>query len=157
VSIITPLNNRRGSLWVSHDMIYFYDELSSIGENPKSPTEMFDFFNFKKSPYQSLRKHYHLSKITVMFKRRYLLSRRSLEIYFSSNHSLTLEFQNEKELASFVKLIKERNKTVKYTDDIAGCMKKHKVVEKWRNNQITTFEMLMWINFIAGRSYNDLS
>lgn len=31
------------------------------------------------------------------------------------------------------------------------------MVENWKERKLTTFQYLMWINFAAGRSYNDLS
>jgi len=36
-------------------------------------------------------------------------------------------------------------------------VKKHKFVEDWKEGKLTTFEYLMWMNYVGGRSYNDLS
>ncbi|KAJ3430955.1 beige/beach-related [Anaeramoeba flamelloides] len=51
--------------------------------------------------------------------------------------------------------IKNKNKKLKLVKDLFE--KVNKLSSKWKNNQISNFNYLMKLNFLAGRSFNDLN
>ena len=116
-----------------------------------------------------------LKSIEFMFIRTYFYQETGLEIYTYEKKSYFLNFKSNQVLLKFINDIKQHEKfrTIKchgYKDKrLLGYCKlfniysKKKslypgyIIDEWQNNNISTFECLMWLNIFAGRSFNDLT
>ena len=113
--------------------------------------------------------------IEFMFIKSYFYQETGLEIYTYEKKSYLLVFKTNLELLKFIGdiLLHEKFRTIKchgYKNKrLLGYCKlfniysKKKslypgyIAEEWQNNNISTFEYLMWLNIFAGRSFNDLT
>ena len=118
------------------------------------------------------------SKISFVLVRKYFYRNSALEVYTLENKSYYFNFNTQDERD---KVLKELRKKVKgedikvqnKEDNVIGFinekMKKlsslniftyftkiNDVIEKWKSNQISNYEMLMWANILGNRSYRDL-
>ena len=116
-----------------------------------------------------------LKSIEFMFIRTYFYQETGLEIYTSEKKSYFLNFKSNQELLKFINDIKQHEKfrTIKchgykhkrllgYCKLFNVYTKKKSlhptyIIDEWQNNNISTFECLMWLNIFAGRSFNDLT
>ena len=112
-----------------------------------------------------VRLYFH--KINIILKRKYYFKDVALEIYYENNKSYFFIFNEEKERDSMFEKVNNYNifKDIK-PPEINGKFNIHyymdlsdisKIIEKWENNSISTFQYLMWINILGSRSYRDLS
>ena len=94
VSLISITNTRKGTLWVDVDSIQFYDDLKYIlNQNAEdSKPNLTDFFTYVKRPFSNIRKIYSVRHLMFAFRRNFIMQRNSLELYFKTKKSLTLEF-----------------------------------------------------------------
>ena len=104
-------------------------------EHPKNKDNL--YFNF---PFETIK---------FMFKRIYYYHQTGLEIYTVNNKSYYFNF----------KKASVRNEIY---DAILPHLQKNKItieniIAKWKKYQISNIELLMWLNILGGRSYNDLS
>ena len=111
--------------------------------------------------------------IKYMFKKVYFYNVSAIEIYTESNKSYLLTFKNNKDLTQFtndvlshadfteIKIDENKNKIVGYERIKSSQKKKNNSVsskyEEWRNYNISTFELIMWLNIFSGRSFNDMT
>ena len=112
--------------------------------------------------------------IRYMFVKAYFYSICAIEIYTKFNKSYLLAFKNNKDLTQFtndilchsdfreIKIDEIKNKTIGYEKVSSPEDKKinyyiNTKYEEWRNYNISTFELLMWLNIFSGRSFNDLT
>ena len=112
-----------------------------------------------------VRLYFH--KINIILKRKYYFKDVALEIYYENNKSYFFIFNEEKERDSMFEKVNNYNifNDIKLSE-INGKFNIHyymdlsdisKIIEKWENNSISTFQYLMWINILGSRSYRDLS
>ena len=112
--------------------------------------------------------------IKYMFIKVYFYNVSSVEIYTELNKSFLFTFKNKKDLTQFkndilshidfreIKIDEINNKTIGYERVNSPEDKKINYYittkyEEWRNYNISTFELLMWLNIFSGRSFNDLT
>ena len=142
----------------------------SIFKNNKNP----------KDPETFLKLNY--SNIIFIFKRKYCFRNNAIEIFLSNHRSYYFKFFDTKKRDDFlselilnlnksnpknklfkpIKSIDENNKTI-----ILGYYKDEEnnkeynsisnIRELWKNNKISTLELLMWINIYGNRSFRDTS
>ena len=136
-------------------------------KNPKDP-ETFLKINF--------------SDIVFIFLRKYCFRNNSIEIFLSNHRSYYFKFFDMKKRDNFVselifnlnkenpknkifrqiKSIDENNKTIilgYYRDEENNkeYSSIQNILNLWKNNRISTLELLMWINIYGNRSYRDSS
>lgn len=111
-----------------------------------------------------------------VFKRRFLFRDVALEIFFKDgqNALITLALSERDELysklVSRVTVHEESGGTIFGRDKDAGLASSsfklssifgtstlHELTQRWERKEITNFQYLMYLNAIAGRSYNDLT
>jgi len=116
---ITVFNSWKGTLFVTETEIIFYYDLAVISKDPKAwcTTNDIDFFTFKLKPHQSLSKRWNLVNLLYGFKWRFLISKKVMELYFSTCDSICFDFQTDKDLQEFVNALKKYTKDFKYTLD----------------------------------------
>ena len=113
--------------------------------------------------------------IEFMFIRNYFYQETGLEIYTYEKKSYFLNFKSKQELLKFINDILQHEKFrfikchgYKHKKLLGYCKlfnvypKKKSlypayIMDEWQNNNISTFECLMWLNIFAGRSFNDLT
>lgn len=109
---------------------------------------------------------WHFSEIRAVFSRRYLLQNVALEIFLASRTSIMLAFQDHSTVKKVVKALPCVGVGIKYgipQTRRASLMSPRQIfqqsnmTQKWQRREITNFEYLMFLNTIAGRTYNDLN
>jgi hypothetical protein len=110
-------------------------------------------FNVHKS--KSLR--LLLREIECVFLRSYLHLDTGLEILLVSHRSYFFDFLNQDRQRVLTKLSRMNlpNITVLQTNHTKDWVSAY--TEQWQNGQLSNYEYLMLVNFLAGRSFNDLS
>uniref|UniRef100_A0A674MNB7 Neurobeachin a n=1 Tax=Takifugu rubripes TaxID=31033 RepID=A0A674MNB7_TAKRU len=127
--LVAPVVVARGTLSITTTEIYFeVDEEDSVFKNTDAKVLAYT---------EGLHGKWMFSEIRAVFSRRYLLQNTGLEV-FMANRSKFAELRIS--LATPRQLFKSSNMT-----------------QRWQRREISNFEYLMFLNTIAGRTYNDLS
>lgn len=109
---------------------------------------------------------WHFSEIRAIFSRRYLLQNVALEIFLASRTSIMFAFQDHHVVKKVVKALPCVGVGIKYgipQTRRASLMSPRQIfqqsnmTQKWQRREISNFEYLMFLNTIAGRTYNDLN
>ncbi|XP_059080572.1 neurobeachin-like isoform X3 [Tigriopus californicus] len=131
-----------------------------------------DHDEFKKIDSQVLQYSDHLhgkwyfSEIRAIFSRRYLLQNTAIEIFLASRTSIMFAFQDQATVKKVVKVLPRVGVGIKYgipQNRRASLMSARQLfqasnmTQKWQRREISNFEYLMFLNTIAGRTYNDLN
>jgi len=107
-----------------------------------------------------------LQDIRAVFSRRYLHQNKALEIFFADRSSAYFTFENFKEIKLVVRRLPKVGVGAEYGLPPSRSMslaspqqlfKKSSITAKWERREISNFEYLMYLNTLAGRSYNDLN
>eukprot|EP01156_Anaeramoeba_ignava_P023199 Anaeramoba_ignava/c21393_g5_i1.p1 GENE.c21393_g5_i1~~c21393_g5_i1.p1 ORF type:complete len:855 (+),score=236.78 c21393_g5_i1:631-3195(+) len=105
-----------------------------------------------------------ISEVKSVHKRRFLFEHTALEIFFTNNKCVFLNFvsfEQREEVLSEIHKHKQANIKKKPYDysgkDASKWLQKSKVTKQWQKKQISNFEYLMYLNTLAGRTYQDLS
>ncbi|KAG7224561.1 hypothetical protein INR49_011313 [Caranx melampygus] len=81
------------------------------------------------------------SEIRAVFSRRYLLQNTGLEVFMANRTSVMFNFPDQA--------------TVKRV--VYSLPRSSNMTQRWQRREISNFEYLMFLNTIAGRTYNDLN
>lgn len=109
---------------------------------------------------------WHFSEIRAIFSRRFLLQNIALEIFLASRTSIMFALDSQKSVKKVVKALPCVGVGIKYgipQTRRASLMspwqifKQSNMTQKWQRREISNFEYLMFLNTIAGRTYNDLN
>ncbi|XP_065556860.1 neurobeachin-like isoform X3 [Artemia franciscana] len=128
--------------------------------------------DFKKNDPRSLDYCEHLhgkwyfSEMRAIFSRRYLLQNSAIEIFLASRTSIMFALPDQGMVKRVIKALPRVGVGVKYgipqtrrASMMAPrqLMRSSNMVQKWQRREISNFEYLMFLNTIAGRSYNDIN
>lgn len=169
--IITPLGIKYGYASIKPSkkelkLIFTYDE--SIKEIFHSGIELFTFNPEQNFYYKTWR----LSLLINIFPKSYLMKQTSVELVFSDGKNVLLNFISSNDRVEFLLELKKLKKTftnfkiskpkilikaMPLSSYQVKIMIDLNITEKWVNWQISSFEYLLYLNFCAGRSYNDLT
>ncbi|XP_065282933.2 neurobeachin isoform X1 [Dermacentor albipictus] len=131
-----------------------------------------DDIEFKKNDNEAIKYcdhvhgKWHFSEIRAIFSRRYLLQNIALEIFLASRTSIMFAFDSQKTVKRVVKALPCVGVGIKYgipQTRRASLMSPRQIfqqsnmTQKWQRREISNFEYLMFLNTIAGRTYNDLN
>ncbi|KAL9909105.1 neurobeachin-like protein 1 isoform 2-T2 [Glossina fuscipes fuscipes] len=102
---------------------------------------------------------FSINKIREVHLRKYNLRRSALEIFLIDQTSYFLNFTTKTRNKIFSKILSLQPPNILYGSgrSPAELLKTSGLTQKWMNREISNFEYLMYLNTIAGRSYNDLS
>lgn len=94
--------------------------------------------------------------VEYMFYRWYLHVPNSVEFFLNDRRSYFFSFPGEKNHDFFSKLTKVsmHNKIFIQSHSSPNEVQQLHLTEKWLNHSITTFDYLMWLNLLSGRSFN---
>ncbi|XP_072155979.1 neurobeachin isoform X4 [Bemisia tabaci] len=109
---------------------------------------------------------WYFSEIRAVFSRRYLLQNVAIEIFLASRTSVMLAFPDQATVRRVIKALPRVGVGIKYgipqtrrasMMSPRQLMRSSNMTRKWQQREISTFEYLMFLNTIAGRTYNDLN
>ncbi|CEF69451.1 Mauve [Strongyloides ratti] len=139
VTVVMPNLECFGELILASNCIYFF------GESAKTSQKGLECDPFTL--------YFECSKIKEIYKRQYLLKDTALELFFTDGETLLLSFVSKKEREHALEQILSLE-LPNLIVNLEGQLKN--ITQTWRQGIITTFEYLMLLNKLAGRSYNDL-
>ena len=121
------------------------------------------------------------NEIKWIFRRRYYYTNSAFEVYTTTNKTyyFNLKYEKDREkvineilkkLGDYVQIIDDLKETSSSKENIIGfengiiqknkkekTFKLSKKLKSWKSWEISTFELLMWLNIFGNRSYNDIS
>lgn len=134
VKRVRPLLVNPGCLMLTESRIYFQPALvNNVGETMQ---------------------YFHYSKITRVYKRRYLLRHTSIEIMLSDGTSALFSFDTREIRNHMYNLIQTTQLKHPHSHRIPSL---EQMMEKWQRKEVSNFEYLMFLNYEADRSLNDLT
>ncbi|XP_018329920.1 neurobeachin isoform X3 [Agrilus planipennis] len=109
---------------------------------------------------------WYFSEIRAVFSRRYLLQNTAIEIFLASRTSIMFAFPDQATVKKVIKALPRVGVGIKYgipqtrrasMMSPRQLMRNSNMTQKWQRREISNFEYLMFLNTIAGRTYNDLN
>lgn len=109
---------------------------------------------------------WYFSEVRAVFSRRYLLQNIALEIFLASRTSILFAFPDQHTVKKVIKALPRVGVGIKYgipqtrrasMMSPRQLMRNSNMTQKWQRREISNFEYLMFLNTIAGRTYNDLN
>ena len=109
---------------------------------------------------------WYFSEVRAIFSRRYLLQNTALELFLASRTSIMFAFPDQSTVKKVIKALPRVGVGIKYgipQTRRASMMsprqlyRSSNMTQKWQRREISNFEYLMFLNTIAGRTYNDLN
>lgn len=110
------------------------------------------------------RRQWMVDDIVSLNRRRYLLKSTALEIFMRSTRRNYFFNLSQEDLTRFHEALMSRRPLMLKRDPAmrrlrhpSSIFRNSNMSTRWVNHEISTFEYLMWLNTIAGRTYNDLT
>ncbi|XP_045489348.1 neurobeachin isoform X6 [Pieris rapae] len=109
---------------------------------------------------------WYFSEIRAIFSRRYLLQNTAIEMFLASRTSIFFAFPDQTTVKKVIKALPRVGVGIKYgipqtrrasMMSPRQLMRNSNMTQKWQRREISNFEYLMFLNTIAGRTYNDLN
>ncbi|XP_034836250.1 neurobeachin isoform X5 [Maniola hyperantus] len=109
---------------------------------------------------------WYFSEIRAIFSRRYLLQSIAIEMFLASRTSIFFAFPDQTTVKKVIKALPRVGVGIKYgipqtrrasMMSPRQLMRNSNMTQKWQRREISNFEYLMFLNTIAGRTYNDLN
>nr|XP_037871256.1 neurobeachin isoform X6 [Bombyx mori] len=109
---------------------------------------------------------WYFSEIRAIFSRRYLLQNVAVELFLASRTSIFFAFPDQATVKKVIKALPRVGVGIKYgipqtrrasMMSPRQLMRNSNMTQKWQRREISNFEYLMFLNTIAGRTYNDLN
>ncbi|PRP85404.1 hypothetical protein PROFUN_06950 [Planoprotostelium fungivorum] len=133
-SRISPLVEDPGIICVTNKLLYF----QPVNNMSVRPVEK-----------------YHLSDLQRVAKSRYVLRHVGLELFFSNKTSTFFVFKSTEDRdRAYTGLLSGHIESVHDTMDIE---ERESTTHKWQSGLISNFDYIMYLNSVAGRTYNDLT
>ncbi|XP_076273573.1 A kinase anchor protein rugose isoform X3 [Rhynchophorus ferrugineus] len=109
---------------------------------------------------------WYFSEVRAIFSRRYLLQNSAIEIFLASRTSIMFAFPDQNTVKKVIKALPRVGVGIKYgipqtrkasMMSPRQLMRNSNMTQKWQRREVSNFEYLMFLNTIAGRTYNDLN
>uniref|UniRef100_A0A6M2E108 Putative lysosomal trafficking regulator lyst n=1 Tax=Xenopsylla cheopis TaxID=163159 RepID=A0A6M2E108_XENCH len=109
---------------------------------------------------------WYFSEVRAIFSRRYLLQNLAIEIFLASRTSILFALPDQSTVKKVIKALPRVGVGIKYgipqtrrasMMSPRQLMRNSNMTQKWQRREISNFEYLMFLNTIAGRTYNDLN
>jgi hypothetical protein len=109
---------------------------------------------------------WHFNEIRSVFSRRYLLQNVGLEVFVANRSSVMFAFTDRRTVEKVVNILPRVGVGPRYGlpqtrhTSLASpqqLFRSSNMTQKWQRREISNFEYLMYLNTIAGRTYNDLN
>uniref|UniRef100_A0A8C5G7W0 Neurobeachin n=1 Tax=Gouania willdenowi TaxID=441366 RepID=A0A8C5G7W0_GOUWI len=156
--LVVPVLVTRGTLSISTTEIYFeVDE-----EDPA-----FKKVDPKVLAYtEGLHGKWMFSEIRAVFSRRYLLQNTAMEVFMANRTSVMFNFPDQATVKKVINSLPRVGVGTSYGLPQARrislatprqLFKSSNMTQRWQRREISNFEYLIFLNTIAGRTYNDLN
>ena len=153
-SLISGIRSIQGTLAITHDALIF-----DASEN--------EIIDPKIAPYiDNLHGKWRFSDIRAIFSRRYFLQDRALEVFVSNRTSIMFAFADRSIMKKIVNALPKVGVGGRYglpqqrRTSLASpkqLFRSANMTQRWQRREISNFEYLMYLNTIAGRTYQDLN
>ncbi|XP_051535523.1 neurobeachin-like isoform X1 [Myxocyprinus asiaticus] len=156
--LIAPVTVARGTLSITTTEIYF-----EVDEDDPA----FRRIDAKVLVYsEGLHGKWMFSEIRAVFSRRFLLQNTALEIFMANRTSVMFNFPDQPTVKKVVYSLPRVGVGTSYGLPQARrislatprqLFKSSNMTQRWQRREISNFEYLMFLNTVAGRTYNDLN
>uniref|UniRef100_A0A8C6WBG2 Neurobeachin n=1 Tax=Nannospalax galili TaxID=1026970 RepID=A0A8C6WBG2_NANGA len=156
--LIAPVVVAKGTLSITTTEIYF-----EVEEDDPA----FKKIDTKVLAYtEGLHGKWMFSEIRAVFSRRYLLQNTALEVFMANRTSVMFNFPDQATVKKVVYSLPRVGVGTSYGLPQARRIslatprqlyKSSNMTQRWQRREISNFEYLMFLNTIAGRTYNDLN
>uniref|UniRef100_A0A672MZD6 Neurobeachin n=1 Tax=Sinocyclocheilus grahami TaxID=75366 RepID=A0A672MZD6_SINGR len=156
--LVAPVIVARGTLSITTTEIYF-----EVDEDDPA----FKKIDSKVLAYtEGLHGKWMFSEIRAVFSRRYLLQNSGLEVFMANRTSVMFNFPDQATVKKVVNSLPRVGVGTSYGLPQARrislatprqLFKSSNMTQRWQRREISNFEYLMFLNTIAGRTYNDLN
>ncbi|XP_048840018.1 neurobeachin a isoform X3 [Brienomyrus brachyistius] len=156
--LVAPVVVARGTLSITTTEIYF-----EVDEDDPA----FKKIDAKVLAYsEGLHGKWMFSEIRAVFSRRYLLQNTALEVFMANRTSVMFNFPDQATVKKVVYSLPRVGVGTSYGLPQARrislatprqLFKSSNMTQRWQRREISNFEYLMFLNTIAGRTYNDLN
>uniref|UniRef100_A0A673LVQ4 Neurobeachin n=1 Tax=Sinocyclocheilus rhinocerous TaxID=307959 RepID=A0A673LVQ4_9TELE len=156
--LVAPVIVARGTLSITTTEIYF-----EVDEDDPA----FKKIDSKVLAYtEGLHGKWMFSEIRAVFSRRYLLQNTGLEVFMANRTSVMFNFPDQATVKKVVNSLPRVGVGTSYGLPQARrislatprqLFKSSNMTQRWQRREISNFEYLMFLNTIAGRTYNDLN
>ncbi|XP_045833879.1 neurobeachin isoform X7 [Meles meles] len=156
--LIAPVVVAKGTLSITTTEIYF-----EVDEDDPA----FKKIDTKVLAYtEGLHGKWMFSEIRAVFSRRYLLQNTALEVFMANRTSVMFNFPDQATVKKVVYSLPRVGVGTSYGLPQARRIslatprqlyKSSNMTQRWQRREISNFEYLMFLNTIAGRTYNDLN
>ncbi|CAK6442930.1 unnamed protein product [Pipistrellus nathusii] len=156
--LIAPVVVAKGTLSITTTEIYF-----EVDEDDAA----FKKIDSKVLAYtEGLHGKWMFSEIRAVFSRRYLLQNTALEVFMANRTSVMFNFPDQATVKKVVYSLPRVGVGTSYGLPQARRIslatprqlyKSSNMTQRWQRREISNFEYLMFLNTIAGRTYNDLN
>ncbi|XP_036393305.1 neurobeachin isoform X2 [Megalops cyprinoides] len=156
--LVAPVVVARGTLSITTTEIYF-----EVDEDDPA----FKKTDAKVLAYsEGLHGKWMFSEIRAVFSRRYLLQNTALEVFMANRTSVMFNFPDQATVKKVVYSLPRVGVGTSYGLPQARrislatprqLFKSSNMTQRWQRREISNFEYLMFLNTIAGRTYNDLN
>ncbi|NXA51701.1 NBEA protein, partial [Nothocercus julius] len=156
--LIAPVVVAKGTLSITTTEIYF-----EVDEDDAA----FKKIDPKVLAYtEGLHGKWMFSEIRAVFSRRYLLQNTALEVFMANRTSVMFNFPDQATVKKVVYSLPRVGVGTSYGLPQARRIslatprqlyKSSNMTQRWQRREISNFEYLMFLNTIAGRTYNDLN
>ncbi|XP_068440668.1 neurobeachin isoform X1 [Clinocottus analis] len=156
--LVAPVLVARGTLSITTTEIYF-----EVDEDDPA----FKRVDSKVLAYtEGLHGKWMFSEIRAVFSRRYLLQNTAMEVFMANRTSVMFNFPDQATVKKVVYSLPRVGVGTSYGLPQARrislatprqLFKSSNMTQRWQRREISNFEYLMFLNTIAGRTYNDLN
>ncbi|XP_029027951.1 neurobeachin-like isoform X3 [Betta splendens] len=156
--LVAPVLVARGTLSITTTEIYF-----EVDEDDPA----FKKVDTKVLAYtEGLHGKWMFSEIRAVFSRRYLLQNTAMEVFMANRTSVMFNFPDQATVKKVVYSLPRVGVGTSYGLPQARrislatprqLFKSSNMTQRWQRREISNFEYLMFLNTIAGRTYNDLN
>lgn len=156
--LIAPGVMVNGTMAITKTELYFeMDEDNE--ENKKMDPQVLSYV-------EHLHGRWHFNEVRAIFSRRYLLQNVAIEIFMANRTAVMFAFPDHATVKKVINALPRVGVGVKYGLPQARRMslasgkqlfKLSCMTQKWQRREISNFDYLMYLNTIAGRTYNDLN
>ncbi|KAJ7997461.1 hypothetical protein DPEC_G00229250 [Dallia pectoralis] len=156
--LVAPVVVARGTLSITTTEIYFeVDEEDPVFKKTDPKVLAYS---------EGLHGKWMFSEIRAVFSRRYLLQNTGLEVFMANRTSVMFNFPDQGTVKRVVYCLPRVGVGTSYGLPQARrislatprqLFKSSNMTQRWQRREISNFEYLMFLNTIAGRTYNDLN
>lgn len=156
--LISPIIVMPGIISVTNSELYFEADEDSN-----------EYINLSRQALyycENLHGKWYFSEMRAIFSRKFITKYNAIEIFLASRTSVMFAFTDRQTVKKIVKSLPRVGVGIKYGIPQTRraslmtpkqLMRNSNMIQKWQKREISNFEYLMFLNTIAGRTYNDLN